>query len=97
MSVITVTVPPSAAAAPRDAVHAAVGRLVHERDARGIAQALHTARDLLFGIALAVIAVLREVAKERRIGPARLEQPGRNRIDSAKRSLQVTMSRFASV
>ena len=87
-----------AGAAPRDPVDAAVRRAVLERLAGRIAQALDAARDMGVDVAVAVVAVLGEIAQQRRIGLARLEQlaaaPGTTRRSGR---LQTTMSRSWSV
>ena len=63
-----------------DLVDAAVGRMVLERPPGRIAQALDTLRDQGVDVAVAVVAVLGEVAQECRIRAPRRQQFGRSRV-----------------
>ena len=96
-SVITVTVPPPSRAPAHDAVDAAVGRAVLERLARGMEQARHAPGHERVDVAFAVVAVLREIAQERGIGPPRLESSFGTGYISVKRSLRRTMFASSSV
>ena len=81
----------------RDPIDAAIRRAVLESHAGRIAQALHPAGDKRVDVAVAVVAVLGQIAQEVRIRAPRLSSSLGTGYISAKRSLQTTMLRSSSV
>ena len=81
----------------QDAVPAAVGRVVLEALPRRIAQTLHAPGDQGVGVALAVVAVLGQMAQKIGIGTAGSSNSSGTGYISRKRWLQTTIFRSLSV